>query len=49
MNVGLFTKTSFPGGLLPCRPIATASERTLSLLTHDAAFLTVHTGSPAAS
>lgn len=40
MNVGLFAKTSFPGGfnhVATCRPIATASERTLSLLTHDAA------------
>lgn len=46
---GFIYKNIISRWMLPCRPIATASERTLSLLTHDAAFLTVHTGSPAAS
>ncbi len=46
---GFIYKNIISRWIAPCRPIATASERTLSLLTHDAAFLTVHTGSPAAS
>ncbi len=49
MKFGFIYKNIISRWMLPCRPIATASERTLSLLTHDAAFLTVHTGSPAAS